>query len=196
MKRFRKNRKGFTLVEELVTIVLVSMLVLLASGIMMNALRVLANQVIMLNAQKYGVSIMDTMEPRVAYAHVISASDADLTADTKNRLQSKITVGVDANGHNVLQADTTFFTTSGSTGENMNNILVNTGSYDTKLTFSDYDATNHTLKMRVDVLKNGHSEYAAERTIALMNGGTANVNIGGGITVSNAAGQICIGSVE
>ena len=51
MRKLVKNRKGFTLAEEVVTVLLIGILVASASGIIVNACRIFCMYVIMVNAQ-------------------------------------------------------------------------------------------------------------------------------------------------
>ena len=51
MRKLVKNRKGFTLAEEVVTVLLIGILVASASGILLNAMRIFCQNVIMFNAQ-------------------------------------------------------------------------------------------------------------------------------------------------
>lgn len=56
MRRIEKNRKGFTLAEEVVTVLLIGILVASASAILLNAMRIFCQNVIM--------SLCSTPSPR------------------------------------------------------------------------------------------------------------------------------------
>ena len=61
MRRIEKNRKGFTLAEEVVTVLLIGILVASASAILLNAMRIFCQNVIMFNAQSKGIAVMEQL---------------------------------------------------------------------------------------------------------------------------------------
>ena len=74
MRRIEKNRKGFTLAEEVVTVLLIGILVASASAILLNAMRIFCQNVIMFNAQSKGIAVMEQLEDRLNYAKEIGGS--------------------------------------------------------------------------------------------------------------------------
>ena len=89
MRRIEKNRKGFTLAEEVVTVLLIGILVASASAILLNAMRIFCQNVIMFNAQSKGIAVMEQLEDRLNYAKEIGGSlyysDAE---DSKNEIHN------------------------------------------------------------------------------------------------------------
>lgn len=80
MRRIEKNRKGFTLAEEVVTVLLIGILVASASAILLNAMRIFCQNVIMFNAQSKGIAVMEQLEDRLNYAKEIGGSYGGIAA--------------------------------------------------------------------------------------------------------------------
>lgn len=80
MRKLVKNRKGFTLAEEVVTVLLIGILVASASGILLNAMRIFCQNVIMFNAQSKGIAVMEQLESHLAYAKTIGQQETETIA--------------------------------------------------------------------------------------------------------------------
>lgn len=56
------NRKGFTLAEETITVLLIGILIVSASGILLSAMRFFCRNVITLTAQTKGLAVMEQLQ--------------------------------------------------------------------------------------------------------------------------------------
>lgn len=169
MKRFSANKKGFTLVEEVVAVVLIGILILASSGMMIGAMRVLGRNVITLNAQEKGMAVMRQLEEHLKYA-----DEAGEPADFPSSVcvyQTKLTVE-ESGGEYSLMAEAYFDQYAGNgTAATGTNLLCDLGSFQPKYTITMDQAANQ-AEIYVSIHRNGTQYYAERRRIELKNSPT------------------------
>lgn len=172
MRRIEKNRKGFTLAEEVVTVLLIGILVASASAILLNAMRIFCQNVIMFNAQSKGIAVMEQLEDRLNYAKEIGGryrniSDISRKADCAN--QVLLSVEKDDDGKNELVEDGYLYYSDAEDSKNdiHNNVLCKLGNYDAEITLES--GTGNTVVVTVRIKRNGTVYYSEERTVTLKN---------------------------
>lgn len=172
MKRFSANKKGFTLVEEVVAVVLIGILILASAGMMIGAMRVLGRNVITLNAQEKGMAVMRQLEDHLKYADTIS--DSETAEYLACPYQTKLTVE-ESSGEYSLMADAYFDQYAGNgTPATGTNVLCHLGGFETKYTVKLMAAdptagTPEQAEVYVSVFRNGTQYYAERRNIELKN---------------------------
>lgn len=184
MRKFSKNQKGFTLAEEIVTVVLIGVLIVMASGILMNAMRIFCRNVITLTAQEKGIAVMEQLERNLEYATDIkSVENAKIssfnTAESAEPYQVILELGVDPNGKNILRSNALVRYSSIEKDESESDIKKNTlcrmgtytASYEIKAVGDKSDPSAPTSYIIVDlkIQKNGTTYYSDNRIIELKN---------------------------
>lgn len=188
MKRIAPNKKGFTLVEEVVSVVLIGILILSASGIMMSTLRIFTRNVITLNAQEKGIAVMNQLEERIKYASEIGSA----TDETGSVQPYKTLIYV---SDKKLKANVSYrqFSTGDYTKINGNDgiVLCDLGNYDVEYTVKKKDAGN--IIVELSVKRDGTAYYSDKRTIKLLNSSAVKLSDS---TVLDQSVQLFIGSLE
>lgn len=149
MKIFSPNKKGFTLVEEVVSIILIGILIAAASGIMINSMRLFGHYVISMNAQEKGIAVMEQLEGHIRYASKITSDESLATGTYVVKLA-------------VQENDGTYTFKAGD------NTLCNLGGFDVKCTFTP-DSSAGTVKADLDVYRYGTVYYSDSHTIKVKN---------------------------
>lgn len=185
MKRIAPNKKGFTLVEEVVSVVLIGILILSASGIMMSTLRIFTRNVITLNAQEKGIAVMNQLEERIKYASEVGSA----TDETGSVQPYKTLIYID---DQKLKADVSYrqFSTGDYT-KIPGNVLCDLGNYDVEYTVKKKDADNIIVDLKVK--RDGTAYYSDKRTIKLLNSSAVKL---ADSTVLDQSVQLFIGSLE
>ncbi len=165
MKRFSPNKKGFTLVEEVVAVVLIGILILASAGMMIGAMRVLTRNIITLNAQERGMAVMRQLEEHLKYADAIA--DSESAEYLACPYQIKLSVK-ESGGEYTLQADAAFDQYADGTPASGTNILCDLGGFQAKYTIQ-IDSSDYTAEVYVSVHRNGTQYYAERRNIKLKN---------------------------
>lgn len=186
MKRFSVNKKGFTLVEETVTIVLIGILILASMGIVLSTMRILTHNIITLNAQEKGIAVMQQLEEQLKYA-----DEAGIPSDFLSSAcpyQTQISVH-ESSGEYSLSADTAFEQYAGEAAASGTNILCDLGSFEAQYTVT-FTASPARAEVYVSILRDGTRYYAERRTIELKNDPAVSV------TTINQSQLLYIGSME
>ena len=159
MRRIEKNRKGFTLAEEVVTVLLIGILVASASAILLNAMRIFCQNVIMFNAQSKGIAVMEQLEDRLNYAKEIGGSCAH---------QVLLSVKDDDDGKKELVEDGYLYYSDAEDSKNeIHNVLCKLGNYDAEIDLKS--GSGNTAGLTVRIKRNDTVYYSEERTVALKN---------------------------
>lgn len=193
MKKFRPNKKGFTLVEEVVSVLLIGILIVSASGIMMSSLRIFTRNVITLNAQERGIAVMNQLEEHIKYAKEISGSATDVLSSP---YQVAITLEQDGNDY-FLKSKSDFKQYSDSSDvKSIDNRLCSLGTYKTEYTISKPESRSDAVIIELKVYSRDDVYYSDKRIVRLMNYSADNTNI---IKFTSAVSQsdtLYIGSIE
>ncbi|MCC8110350.1 MAG: hypothetical protein LIO74_01555 [Ruminococcus sp.] len=160
MRNFSKNKKGFTIAEEVISLLLVSILIVTASGILTSQMRIFARNVITLTAQKKGIAVMDQLVNDLEYATGIG----DTCATTSDPYQLILTV--DSDGLNEIVA--LQYSNSNTSSYTTNNLVCKMGNYDA-LYQLEYNSTNQSIKIDLQVERSGTVYYSEQRTVVLKN---------------------------
>lgn len=189
MKKIRPNKKGFTLVEEVVSVLLIGILIVSASGIMMSSLRIFARNVITLNAQERGIAVMNQLEEHIKYAKEISSAATDTLSSP---YQVELTLKKDANEY-YLNSKSKFKQYSDiSELTSIDNKLCSLGTFKPEYTISKAPGSVNAVVIDVKVYCRGSVYYSDKRTVRLMNK-NANVMITSAVSQSDT---LYIGSIE
>lgn len=171
MRRPCKNRKGFTLAEEVVTVLLIGILVASASAILLNAMRIFCQNVIMFNAQSKGIAVMEQLEDRLNYAKEIESSKYDVSAITHSAdcaHQVLLSIEPDKNGKKQLvEKGYLYYSDAEDSRSEINNVLCKLGNYDAKIVIKKGD--NNTVIIDVRISRDNTVYYSEERTVKLKN---------------------------
>lgn len=198
MRSWKKNQKGFTLAEEVITVLLVSILVVSATGIIMNAIRIFSMNVISLNAQAKGIAVMDELTDNLTYANKISTASnkdnfSDDDTDKTNSYQMILYSGSDSTtGKKYLYGNTKVKNTSTDTWSSISsadNKLCDLGSFDVSYQIS---VTGDYAVIDLKVNRSSKTWYSEKRTIALKN----HPPVDGFTYDSTAGGYLYISSIE
>lgn len=193
MKKFRPNKKGFTLVEEVVSVLLIGILIVSASGIMMSSLRIFTRNVITLNAQERGIAVMNQLEEHIKYAKEISGAATDVLSSP---YQVAITLEQDGNDY-FLKSKSDFKQYSDSSDvKSIDNRLCSLGTYKTEYTISKPESRSDAVIIELKVYSRDDVYYSDKRIVRLMNYSDDNTNI---IKFTSAVSQsdtLYIGSIE
>ena len=161
MRRIEKNRKGFTLAEEVVTVLLIGILVASASAILLNAMRIFCQNVIMFNAQSKGIAVMEQLEDRLN-----GISDISRKADCAH--QVFLSVKDDDDGKKELVEDGYLYYSDAEDSKNeIHNVLCKLGNYDAEIDLKS--GSGNTAVLTVRIKRNDTVYYSEERTVALKN---------------------------
>lgn len=200
MRKLVKNRKGFTLAEEVVIVLLIGILVASASGILLNAMRIFCQNVVMFNAQSKGIAVMEQLEDRLAYAKEIGGKYdgiSDISRKTGCAHQVLLSVESDTNGKNELVEDGYLYYSDTEDSKNeIHNVLCKLGNYDAEIKLKK--SSENTMVLMVKIKRNNTTYYSEERTVALKNNDVTVVNSGKAYIYSNTgtAKYLYIGSLE
>ncbi|MGN1404181.1 MAG: type II secretion system protein [Ruminococcus sp.] len=164
MKKFSKNRKGFTLAEEVVTVVLIGVLVATASGVLMHAMRIFCRNVITLNAQEKGIAVMEQLEGNLEYAKEISSSSTSGTNPYQVQLYLDST-----DGKQYLVEATSLKYSNTDTGHTATNQICNLGTYSAQITVTEYGTGNNQVEIYLAISRNGTIYYSDKRIVELKN---------------------------
>lgn len=188
MKTTSKNRKGFTIAEEVITVLLISILVAAATGILSYAMRIFCRNVISLTAQTKGHAVMEQLEDHLEYAMDISAS-SPITSE-----KAAYTVAIypaEVSGDHVLMSVGTLKNSSSDTaGTSTSNTLCKMGSYHAAYVIT-VDGGTHLATIDLKIDRNGTVYYSEKRTVELKNYTGSNVTYD-----SSAGGSLYIGNLE
>lgn len=171
MRRIEKNRKGFTLAEEVVTVLLIGILVASASAILLNAMRIFCQNVIMFNAQSKGIAVMEQLEDRLNYAKEIGGSYggiSDISRKADCAHQVLLSVKDDDDGKKELVEDGYLYYSDAEDSKNeIRNVLCKLGNYDAEIDLKS--GSGNTAVLTVRIKRNDTVYYSEERTVALKN---------------------------
>lgn len=186
MKNFRPNKKGFTLVEEVVSVLLVGILIVSTTGILMSTMRIFIRNVLSLNSQERGIAVMNQLEEHIKYASEISSAN-DITSPYSVTLSMKET-----DGKYTLESDSSFkqFSDSADTTD-IHNVLCNLGTYEPEYTIEK--KSNDTIEINVKIYCHGDVYYSDRRTVKLMN---ENADISKLTSAVSQSDNLYIGSIE
>lgn len=162
MKKFAKNQKGFTLAEEVVTVVLIGILVVTASGILMSAMRIFCRNVITITAQEKGIAVMEQLEENLEYAKEIKAVSTSGTNPYQVKLSLK-----DEDGKQYLSAETTLKYSSTDTGHTADNQVCKLGAY--RASYTVKETGTDQVEIFLKISRNGTVYYSDLRTVVLKN---------------------------
>ena len=202
MRRPCKNRKGFTLAEEVVTVLLIGILVASASAILLNAMRIFCQNVIMFNAQSKGIAVMEQLEDHLAYATEISGDKSGLSALAHKAdcaHQVLLSVGDGDDGKKELQEIGYLYYSDAEDSKNeiRNVVLCKLGNFDADIDVQS--SAGNSVVVTVKIKRNDTVYYSEERTVALKNSGV-NVTTAAGSThiYSNTgtSAYLYVGSLE
>jgi prepilin-type N-terminal cleavage/methylation domain-containing protein len=177
MKKRNANRKGFTLAEELVTIILVGILIVSASGIMLSALRIFCRNVITLTAQEKGLAVMEQLEENLNYAKTIGTSEP--TGGTYPYWiglsvgDGSIATGDSTTTHGLLKKTSLKYSESGSSKQN-ENVICKLGTYDAIIEIKGSgvtcsDGEHPCVEVSLQIQRYGTTYYSENRTVELKN---------------------------
>ena len=153
MRRIEKNRKGFTLAEEVVTVLLIGILVASASAILLNAMRIFCQNVIMFNAQSKGIAVMEQLEDRLNYAKEIGGSYggiSDISRKADCAHQVLLSVKDDDDGKKELVEDGYLYYSDAEDSKNeIHNVLCKLGNYDAEIDLKSGSGNTAVLTVRI-----------------------------------------------
>ncbi len=170
MIKLKKNVKGFTLAEEVITVILIGILVVAASGILINAIRIFSMNVISLNAQAKGIAVMDQLADNLTYAKEVNAvDDKNDFPTTTNSYQMILYPKTDTNG-NYLYANTQLKYTSGSVWQApADNKLCVLNSFEAEYVIQVDSANSGFAEIQLQVKRHDRTWYSEHRTVELKN---------------------------
>lgn len=194
MKKFRPNKKGFTLVEEVVSVLLIGILIVSASGIMMSSLRIFTRNVITLNAQERGIAVMNQLEEHIKYAKEISGAATDVLSYP---YQVALTLEKDANEY-YLKSKSKFkqYSDSGDDPPEISNTLCSLGTYKTEYTISRHGSRSDAVIIELKVYNRDAVYYSDKRIVRLMNYSADNTDIIKFTSDVSQSDTLYIGSIE
>lgn len=159
------NKRGFTLAEEVVNILLISILVASASAIIINCMRMMSRNIISAAAQSRGIAVMNLLDDKLRYAYKIDT--ADLSKESKSTFSYVDKLYVDG-GYvydNVYRKNKD----DGSLTDKGANKICKIGSYQIDYQVEIEDNSN-VYKVTVIVKKSGNIYYSDYREITNKNG--------------------------
>ena len=165
MRNFSKNKKGFTLAEEVISLLLVSILIVTASGILVSQMRIFARNVITLTAQQKGVALMEQLADDLEYATGISDS-GEPNSDPYQLVLEMTTDGL-------YETVNMKYSSTETSGHTTSNLICKMGNYDAAYDLT-YDSTAQTIVVYLQVSRGGTVYYSERRTVALKNTPTVN----------------------
>lgn len=171
MRKFSKNKKGATLAEEIIVILLLTILISAATGIIMNQMRVFAHNALTLSAQQRGTAIMDELVDDLQYAVIIKDTDFTEDDDTTGLSSLEQLSMAEENDGNILQkvSDLKFSESEGN-AVTLTNAACELGNYDATFELA-YDPSAQTMQVTVTVSRSGSTYYRSSRNITLKNAG-------------------------
>ena len=150
MRKLVKNRKGFTLAEEVVTVLLIGILVASASGILLNAMRIFCQNVIMFNAQSKGIAVMEQLESHLAYAKTIGQQETEtIAADDGCAHQVVLYVDTQNGKSELKEKGTIYYSDTDSAGTTVDQVLCKLGTYQAKILVQKVDDVTVTVDVRI-----------------------------------------------
>lgn len=185
MKKVSKNRNGFTLAEEVVTVMLVAILIATSSGILIHAMRFFCQNILTLTAQQKGIAVMDQLTEHLTYATEISTTGTFGT----NPYQVQLTMTED-DGKHCLTADVCVKYASDGGTVNTTNQICSLGGYDAQYTVTG-NAGESQVTIDLSITKSETTYYSDRRTIAIQNLSNA-----AAFSYSSTAGSLYIESLE
>ena len=198
MRKLVKNRKGFTLAEEVVTVLLIGILVASASGILLNAMRIFCQNVIMFNAQSKGIAVMEQLESHLAYAKTIGQQETEtIAADDGCAHQVVLYVDTQDGKSELKEKGTIYYSDTDSAGTTVDKVLCKLGTYQAKILVQKVDDVTVTVDVRIS--RNDTVYYSETRMVKLQNRATvkATLNASDIYDSSVAASRyLYIGSLE
>ena len=165
------NRKGFTLAEETITVLLIGILIVSASGILLSAMRFFCRNVITLTAQTKGLAVMEQLQENLEYAKDIQVqSGTDFPAGDENcAYQMLLWTDQDPDsGDYVLKASEKIQYSNdppvySSASEND---ICKLGKYQALITVN---GSGNTIVIHLEIQRYGTTYYSENRTILLKN---------------------------
>lgn len=164
MKKVFKNQKGFTLAEEVVTILLVGILITAASGILLNAMRIFCQNVITLTAQEKGIAVMQQLDENLEYAKEINT---EATSGT-NPYQMELYTETDGEKNYLTVKTNLKYSKDDTTGHSATNRVCSLGAYEAIYTINGSSGTNQVV-VDLKINRHGTTYYSERRTIELKN---------------------------
>ena len=161
MKKRKKNLKGFTLAEEVITVILIGILIVTATGILMSAIRIFSQNVISLNAQARGIAVMDQLTDNLTYAKKLETvnSISAFSADAANPCSYEMILYPETTGDNNSLSSNTWQTP-------VQNKLCQLNSYEVEY---NIEANGSFAVIKLEVKRHGKTWYTEHRTIELKN---------------------------
>lgn len=167
MRKLKKNQKGFTLAEELVTVILIGVLVTTASGILMNALRIFSRNVITLNAQAKGIAVMDQLADHLTYAEKIDTAST-FSNDEDCPYQIMLYPGTTDGKHYLYAKSSLKFEKNETAHESAApNVLCTLGAYSAEYTITQDGVDYAVIELKIN--RHGSTWYSEKRTVFLAN---------------------------
>ena len=176
MRKLVKNRKGFTLAEEEVTVLLIGILVASASGILLNAMRIFCQNVIMFNAQSKGIAVMEQLESHLAYAKTIGQQETEtIAADDGCAHQVVLYVDTQDGKSELKEKGTIYYSDTDSAGTTVDQVLCKLGTYQAKILVQKVDDVTVTVDVRIS--RNDTVYYSETRMVKLQNQATVKATL-------------------
>lgn len=170
MKKRKKNLKGFTLAEEVITVILIGILIVTATGILMSAIRIFSQNVISLNAQARGIAVMDQLTDNLTYAKKLETvnSISAFSTDAANPCSYEMILYPETTGdNNSLSSNVRLKYVSGNTWQTpVQNKLCQLNSYEVEY---NIEANGSFAVIKLEVKRHGKTWYTEHRTIELKN---------------------------
>ena len=170
MRRIEKNRKGFTLAEEVVTVLLIGILVASASAIASHrgGAFIHPDENIFRQAR---TRVMEQLEDRLNYAKEIGGSYggiSDISRKADCAHQVLLSVKDDDDGKKELVEDGYLYYSDAEDSKNeIHNVLCKLGNYDAEIDLKS--GSGNTAVLTVRIKRNDTVYYSEERTVALKN---------------------------
>lgn len=194
MKKIRKNQKGFTLAEEVITVLLISILIAAAGGILINAMRIFSQNVMTLTAQEKGIAVMDQLEENLVYAKQLDqVADANTFFEDTDVRNEPYQMNLDISGdYVVIHSRAVFSSVDEDTNSNqVENKVCKLGNYEIAYTL-EKSAGDDDIVIYLQVKRYDHVYYSERRTVVLKNDPTSEA-----FSYDSSSGRyLHIGSIE
>lgn len=165
MRKFEVNKKGLTLAEEIVNLVLLTILIVLAIGTISSQMRIFAQDACALAAQQKGVAMMEQLVADVKYSSILTTSEDDDTDSYSDTYPYELTVYLEEDDDdNYLSEELVVDST-----QTVTNKVCRLGSYDAFYSIT-VDEDNTTATIYLSIEKSGTVYYTERRTVELKNG--------------------------
>lgn len=165
MKRFSPNKNGVTLIEQVVTILLIGILIVSSSGMIIGAMRILGRNMITINAQERGIAVMRQLENHLKYANAVVNLDTD-PAYTACPYRTILTVK-ESSGEYTLEAEVMFDQFSDNNDVTGSNVLCDLGGFKPEYTITLTDNTK--VEIYLNIKRNDTIYYSEKRIIDFKN---------------------------